>query len=97
MDAMDNLDMIEIDRIRDDCLASEHYRIKQFWRTINRWYLWIKWFCEHSTLLLNLLMLLLNVLIIFVKLLKDNLHWFKFKDMYIRKLTAKFCYKNLTI
>jgi hypothetical protein len=30
MDAMDNLDMIEIDRIRDDCLSSEHYRIKQF-------------------------------------------------------------------
>jgi len=30
MDAMDNLDMNEIDRIKDDCLNSEHYRIKQF-------------------------------------------------------------------
>jgi len=30
MDVRDNLDMIVIDRIRGDCLASEHYRIKQF-------------------------------------------------------------------
>jgi hypothetical protein len=30
MDAIDNLDLKEVNRIRDDCLTSEHYRIKQF-------------------------------------------------------------------
>ncbi|MDQ7021995.1 MAG: hypothetical protein Q9M97_00415 [Candidatus Gracilibacteria bacterium] len=49
MDALDELNMTEIDRIRDDCLKSEHYRIKQFGRTIKRWYAGIKGFCEHST------------------------------------------------
>jgi hypothetical protein len=38
MDAMDNLDLKEIDRIMDDCKVSEHYRIKKFYRTLNRWY-----------------------------------------------------------
>ncbi|MDQ7022472.1 MAG: hypothetical protein Q9M97_02915 [Candidatus Gracilibacteria bacterium] len=42
MDALDELNMTEIDRIRDDCLKSEHYRIKQFGRTIKRWYAGIK-------------------------------------------------------
>lgn len=30
MDAMDDLNITEIDRIMADCLTSEHYRIKQF-------------------------------------------------------------------
>jgi hypothetical protein len=30
MDAIDELNLEEVDRIRDDCLNSEHYRIKQF-------------------------------------------------------------------
>jgi hypothetical protein len=30
MDAIDDLDLKEVDRIRDECLISEHYRIKQF-------------------------------------------------------------------
>ena len=30
MDAMDDLDLKKIDRIMEECLASEHYRIKQF-------------------------------------------------------------------
>jgi hypothetical protein len=29
-DALDNLDLDEIDRIRDDALKSEHRRLKQF-------------------------------------------------------------------
>ncbi len=30
MEAMDDLNITEIDRIMADCLTSEHYRIKQF-------------------------------------------------------------------
>jgi hypothetical protein len=29
-DAMDSLDLKEIDRIMNECLESEHYRIKKF-------------------------------------------------------------------
>jgi len=29
-DAMDNLDIKEIDRIMNECLDSDHYRIKKF-------------------------------------------------------------------
>ncbi|MDQ7023862.1 MAG: hypothetical protein Q9M97_10365 [Candidatus Gracilibacteria bacterium] len=57
MDALDELNMTEIDRIRDDCLKSEHYRIKQFGRTIKRWYAGIKGFCSIQLMNLNLLML----------------------------------------
>ena len=38
MNALDELNLEEVDRIRDDCLGSEHYRMKQFGRTIKRWY-----------------------------------------------------------
>lgn len=97
MDAMDNLDMTEIDRIRDDCLNSEHYRIKQFWRTIKRWYLWIKWFCEHSTPTFKFTNAFTEWANNLCKVAKRQSHWFRLKDMYIRKLTAKFCYKKLEI
>lgn len=49
MNALNELDLKEIDRIILDCKSSEHHRIKQFWRTLTNWYSWIKWFCEHST------------------------------------------------
>ena len=49
MDAIDELNITEIDRIIIDCGNSEHHRIKQFGRTLTNWYDWIKWFCEHST------------------------------------------------
>ncbi|MDP2396095.1 MAG: hypothetical protein Q8S84_07395 [bacterium] len=29
-DAIDNLDIAEVNRVMKDCLVSEHYRIKQF-------------------------------------------------------------------
>ena len=38
MDAIDELNLDEIDRLRDECLANQHYRIKQFGRTIKRRY-----------------------------------------------------------
>lgn len=38
MDAIDNLDLQEIDRIIKDAGNSEHHRIKQFSRTLTNWY-----------------------------------------------------------
>lgn len=97
MDAMDNLDMNEIDRIRDDCLNSEHFRIKQFWRTIKRWYNWIKWFCEYSTPTFKFTNAFTEWANNLCKVAKKQSHWFRLKDMYIRKLTARFCYRTLDI
>ncbi|MDQ7023687.1 MAG: hypothetical protein Q9M97_09430 [Candidatus Gracilibacteria bacterium] len=57
MDALDELNMTEIDRIRDDCLKSEHYRIKQFGRTIKDGMPELKDFVSIQLMNLNLLML----------------------------------------
>ncbi len=97
MDALDELNMVEIDRIRDDCLKSEHYRIKQFWRTIKRWYAWIKGFCEHSTDEFKFTNALTESINNICKVAKRVSHWFSSKVMYIKKLTARFCLKKLEI
>ncbi|MDQ7022564.1 MAG: hypothetical protein Q9M97_03405 [Candidatus Gracilibacteria bacterium] len=57
MDALDELNITEIDRIRDDCLKSEHYRIKQFGRTIKDGMPELKDFVSIQLMNLNLLML----------------------------------------
>lgn len=97
MDAMDERNLAEIDRIRDDCLASEHYRIKQFWNTIKRWYKWIKWFIEHSTDKFKFTNAVTESINNLCKVAKRVSHGFKTKEMYIKKLTARFCLKELQI
>jgi len=42
MEALDECDMVSVDRIIADCKASEHHRIKQFGRTLVNWYSGIK-------------------------------------------------------
>ena len=97
MDALDELNMTEIDRIRDDCLKSEHYRLKQFWRTIKRWYKWIKGFCEHSTEEFKFTNALTEGVNNLCKVAKRVSHGFSSKAMYIKKLCARFCLKKLEI
>jgi len=97
MDALDELNIAEIDRIRDDCLKSEHYRIKQFWRTIKRWYSWIKGFCEHSTKEFKFTNALTEGINNLCKVAKRISHGFSSKVMYIKKLTARFCLRKLEI
>lgn len=38
MEAIDELNMKEVDRIIEECKLSEHHRIKQFGRTLTNWY-----------------------------------------------------------
>ncbi|MDQ7022014.1 MAG: transposase [Candidatus Gracilibacteria bacterium] len=97
MDALDELNITEIDRIRDDCLKSEHYRIKQFGRTIKRWYAGIKGFCEHSTDEFKFTNALTEGINNLCKVAKRVSHGFSSKVMYIKKLTARFCLKKLEI
>lgn len=96
-DALDDLNLDEIDRIRDDALNSEHRRIKQFWRTIKRWYKWIKWYIENSTKNFKFTNALTEWINNLCKVVKRVSHWFRTKEMYIKKLTARFCLKELQI
>jgi transposase len=97
MDAIDDLDIKEIDRIMDDCLESEHYRIKQFWRTIKRWYEWIKWYIENSDENFKFTNALTESINNLCKVAKRVSHGFSSKTMYIKKLCARFCLKELQI
>lgn len=97
MDAIDELNLDEIDRILEDCLASEHYRIKQFWRTIKRWYEWIKGYIENSTKNFKFTTALTESINNICKVAKRVSHWFSSKSMYIKKLCARFCLKELEI
>jgi hypothetical protein len=97
MDGMDELNLSEIDRIIADCLGSEHYRIKKFGKTLTRWYKWIQGFCDHSTPDFKFTNALTEWVNNLCKGAKRQSHWFRTKDMYIRKLTARFCLKNLNI
>lgn len=96
-DALDNLNMDEIDRIRDEELNSEHRRIKQFWRTIKRWYEGIKWYIKNSTENFKFTNALTEGVNNLCKVVKRVSHWFRNKDMYIKKLVARFCLKELQI
>jgi hypothetical protein len=92
---MDILDLKEIDRIMNECLESEHYRIKKFWWTLKRWHSWIKWFCEHSTPFFKFTNAFTEGFNNLCKVAKRVSHWFKTKDMYFKKLVARFCLKTL--
>ena len=95
MDAIDNLDLKEIDRIILECRGSEHHRIKQFWRTLTNWYDWIKWFCEHSTKDFKFTNALTEGFNNSCKVAKRQSHWFKLKENYFRKIFTKIMLKNV--
>lgn len=97
MDAIDELNLEEVDRIRDDCLNSEHYRIKQFWRTIKRWYEGIKGYIENSNEKFKFINALTESINNLCKVAKRVSHGFSTKSMYIKKLCARFCLKELQI
>jgi len=97
MDALDDLNINEVDRIMTDALNSEHRRIKQFWRTIKKWYKWIQWYIDNSTDEFNFTNALTEGINNLCKVAKRISHWFKNKDMYIKKLTARFCFLKLEI
>ena len=96
-DALDNLDLNEIDRIRDDALNSDHRRLKQFWRTIKRWYKNIEWYINNSDENFKFTNALTEGINNICKVAKRVSHWFKTKERYIKKLCARFCLKELQI
>ena len=86
MDAIDNLNLKEVDRIIRECEESEHMRIKQFWRTLKNWYKWIKWFIEYSTEEFKFTNALTESMNNNCKILKRQSYGFKYKENYFRKI-----------
>ena len=96
-DALDDLNLEEIDRIRDDALSSEHRRLKQFWRTIKRWYKNIEWYINNSSDNFKFTNALTEGMNNLCKVVKRQSHWFRTKERYIKKLCARFCLTELHI
>ena len=94
MEAIDNLDLEEFNRIIKECKESEHIRIKQFWRTLTNWYDWIKWYIEHSTWNFKFTNAFTEATNNNCKVLKRISYGFKKKDNYIRKIFANSIINN---
>jgi hypothetical protein len=89
MDAIDELDIWEVNRIIWECKTSEHYRIQQFGRTLVNWYDWIKWYIEHSTPEFKFTNAFTEWMNNQCKIVQRVSYWWKYKDNYFRKLFVK--------
>ncbi len=94
LDALDEKNIDDIDRIVDEALESEHYRIQQFGRTLRNWYDWIKNYCLYSTDDFKFTNAYTESINNQCKVAKRVSHWFKHKDNYLKKLTARFSLKK---
>jgi transposase len=95
MDAIDNLDLGELNRVIWECKISEHYRIQQFWRTLSNWYDWIKGYIENSSSEFKFTNAFTEWMNNSCKVAKRQSYWFKNKDNYFRKLFAKNCFNKI--
>lgn len=89
MNALDDLDIEEVDRVILECIVSEHHRIKQFWRTLTRWYEWIYWFCKYSTKEFKFTNAFTEVTNKICKDWKRQANWFRLKENYLKKIFAR--------
>jgi transposase len=92
---MDDKNLDEINRIMGDCLVSEHYRMKQFWKTLKRWYVWIEGFFSVRSDTFKFTNALTEGINNLCKVAKRQSHGFKLKTMYLKKLVARFCLTRL--
>lgn len=90
IDALDEKNIEDINKIMNEALNSEHYRIKQFGRTLKNWYDWIENYCKYSTDDFNFTNAYTESINNQCKVAKRVSHWFKYKDSYLRKLTSRF-------
>lgn len=88
MEALDERNMHEVDRIMQECQESEHHRLKQFGRTLKNWYSWIKWYCAHSTDDFKFTNAFTECTNNLCKVAKRQSHWFRLKENYIKKIFA---------
>ena len=89
-EALDELCIEDIRRIRDECLESEHYRIKDFGKTLKRRDKQLEGFCTHSTDAFKFTNAYTEWVNNQCKVAKRVAYGFKHKSNYKRKLSARF-------
>ncbi len=81
---------IQIRRIRDECLESDHYRISWFGKTLLKRDKQLEAFCTHSTDEFKFTNAYTESINNQCKVAKRVSHGFKYKSSYKRKLSARF-------
>jgi len=99
IDALDNKDFEEIERIRKQALLSEHYRVKWFWKTLTRWKTELYNYCTYSQKDFNFTNAKTEANNNVCKVEKRVSYWFRHKANYMRKLSSRFviikiCFKQ---
>jgi len=89
-DAMDDLNIKEIRRIRDECFKSDHYRIKGFWKTLLKRDKQLESFCIHSTKEFKFTNAYTESINNQCKIAQRVSHGFRYKKNYKKKLSVRF-------
>ena len=87
---LESLDIEQIREVRDDCLSSDHYMIKKFGRTLERWDAQLENYCKYSTEEFKFTNAVTEALNNQGKVAKRVSHWFRHKSNYRRKLWSRF-------
>jgi hypothetical protein len=94
MKALDELDIEEINDVMNDCLESEHYRVKWFWWTLQRRHKQLSNYCSCSSKDFKFTNAYTESFNNQCKVAKRVSHWFRNKDNYLRKLSSRFTMQN---
>lgn len=87
---LENLDIEQIREVRDDCLSTDHYMIKSFWKTLERWDKQLENYCKYSTQDFKFTNTVTESLNNQCKVSKRVSMWFRHKSNYRRKLWTRF-------
>jgi transposase len=93
-EALDELDIAEIRRVRNECLESQHYRIQGFWKTLLKRDKQLEAFCTHSTKDFKFTNAYTESFNNQCKVAKRVSHGFRNRENYLRKLSARFTNLN---
>lgn len=89
-EALDDRDIEEIRRVRDDCLLSNHYAIIWFWKTLQKRDKQLESYCIHSSSEHTFTNAFAESINNQCKIAKHVSMWFRHKDNYKRKLSCRF-------
>jgi hypothetical protein len=92
IEALDDREWWEIQRITQEALASRHYRTNTWWRTLRRWRRELENYCIHSTEEFAFTNAYTESMNNQSKICKRVSHWFRHKGNYLRKLTSRFVF-----
>lgn len=94
INALDDLDIEEITDVMNDCLTSKHCRIQSFGETLKRWYKQLSCYCSYSSKDFKFTNAYTESFNNQCKVTQRVSHWFRHKNNYLRKLSARFATPN---